>query len=299
MQTIKLPRSSGNYIQQVRQLRTLIDNKLTAFCTKKVVESGLTTKTFSYQFDLMGSRSGGQRKSVQKLRDLIQKAVKKQVPYLEYMEGGDLLKNTTQVQSVQLEMKSPWMVYRMTRGDRIREITPTTPWVKSMTRYLKFLNHKCVRKGIPLNVRMRSMSEEVHPDDIEGYETWYSSGAHQPINVRARITYIARISLVEYYYSPFTDNIDNHDTHTYEEYEQWLEANPDSTYPRHSYYDVDNWIVNSLENRHITVNPGSQKYKAPEKIFLELDSLQKVVKTLSRKASYDVAAFNIGSSEAS
>jgi hypothetical protein len=34
---------------------------------------------------------------------------------------------------------------------------------------------------------------------------------------------------------------------------------------------------------------------AVEKIFLVLEEMQQVIKTLSRKSNYDTAAFNIGS----
>ena len=152
MQTFKLPRSTGNYSLQVRQLRTLIDNKLTAFCTKKVLDRGVSKKTFKYHIDLVLNRSGGQRKSLQKLRDIIQKAVKKQVPYLEYVDGGDMLKNSSQTSSLQLELKSPWMTYTLAHGDRINHKTREMPWVKSMTRYVRFLNYNGIRKGIPIHI---------------------------------------------------------------------------------------------------------------------------------------------------
>jgi hypothetical protein len=97
-------------------------------------------------------------------------------------------------------------------------------------------------------------------------------------------------------YTPYTSIVNGANPlkiSTYDEYEKTLRGTD-----RRQFKRSDNWIYEDLTTRSITrYYPGMEKYAAPEKIFLVLDEMQQVVKTLSRKTSYDTSAFNIGSSE--
>lgn len=307
MQTFRVPRSSSDLPHQVHTLRSNADSILRKFGTQKILEKKLSTKTFNYEFDLTGLRSGGQRKSVQKLRDIISKAVKKQIPYLEYTMD-ELLQNSTAQNAVKIMVTSPWITVTKSRADAIAAMVDNLKYTKTLKRYTKYLRHKCIKYGIPLDFNVRN-SVEIHPDDLERHDRWQ----HGPVSVdtctfKLRVRFVITPSLCSYSYNSYLHLLrdvesglapDLKDIDSYYKYESYLLSNgsPESI---KAYKDEENWTSNELVTRgREQYYKGAEKYASPEKLFLILDQIQQVVKTLSRKTSYDTEAFNIGSGEAS
>ena len=306
MQTFKVPRSSSDLPYQVNRLRTDINDILRKFGTEKILEKKLSTKTFNYEFDLSGLRVGGQRKSVQKFRDIIFKAIKKQVPYLEYTKDGEMLQNSTATNAVMIKLVSPWITVTQTPSETINSIQNGTHYVKSLIRYLAFLRHKCIRRGIPLDFPMSSVFE-IHPEDLARYSLWSSVYQEESITFKVRVRSTINVKLVTYEYSPYVDWVhagnvlgtrpDLEHIKSYADYEAHI-SNVETA--RLRYLDQRNWTASDMNSRNrLGSYPGTEKYACPEKLFLILDEIQQVAKTLSRKTSYDTAAFNIGSGEAS
>jgi hypothetical protein len=301
MQTFKVPRSESDLPRQLQKMRLEAEEKLRVFCTKKILDHKLSTKTFNYQFDISGARAGGQRKSVQKLKDILYKAVKKQVPYIEYIAGGDIIINSTSSNAVALKIVSPYMTFDVEPWDSISTLSERMHWVRSMRRYTKYLNFKCMRGGIPLNLERIRFTHETHPEDMNAFHAWNQTQA-SPCKVRMRITLTAKLSIRGYFYDEYVRVITNNlvdGINTYEDYENYLIEYKHNERLA-SLRDVRNWETFDITSRRVpTFYPGVEKYVSAEKIFLILEELQQVIKTLSRKVSYDTAAFNIGSSEAS
>jgi len=301
MQTFKVPRSSSNLPREVNKLRVDAEEKFKHFCTKMIVDSKLSTKTFNYQFDMCGSRSGGQRKSVQKLKDILLKAVKKQVPYLEYMSGGDLLFNNNGANSVNIKLVSPYMMLTIPDGNEVSLLLESAKWVKVMRRYFRFLNYKCMRNGISLNIDRIRTNVEGHADEHDTYRQWTNNrGPKSDFTGRFKITLTAKVSIRGYShdaylrYNPLgVEPIPGVDTH--EKLAQHFLENNQLDNLR-AYRNVEIWDTYDITSRRgLSVYPDSERFMAVEKIFLVLEEMQQVIKTLSRKSNYDTAAFNIGS----
>lgn len=307
MQTFKVPRSSSDLPQQVQRLRTDADSILRKFGTQKILEKKLSTKTFNYEFDLSGARSGGQRKSIQKLRDIIIKSVKKQIPYLDYTRDGDILQNSTASNAVMIKLTSHWMTVTQTPTGLVEEVGYALPYVKSLKRYLTFLRYKCIRNGIPIDVPMRLVFE-THPDDIERHTLWNNKRKTTGLSFRIRVkaTISPKLYMHEYpgYVQLTQSMLDSPNNEmawidSYEKFEEYL-TGLNSPELLRAYHNPRNWNGADITGRRsVLFITGSEKYTSPEKVFLVLDEIQQVIKTLSRKTSYDTAAFNIGSSEAS
>jgi hypothetical protein len=296
MKTYRVPRGSADLPETVRQLRNTARLKLLQFGTQKILEKKLSTKTFNYEFDLVNYRSGGQRKSIQKIKDLIQKAVKKQIPYLDYVYGGDILNCNGAQNSALIPMASQYEMVTLTRNSRYPiDVLTRRQWYKAISRYCRYINYKNIQNGIPLHLGL-SFNAEIHPSDTEAYLKWSDTSSRSELNIRARTIGHISVSLVKFMYTPYTSIVNGANPlkiSTYDEYEKTLRGTD-----RRQFKRSDNWIYEDLTTRSITrYYPGMEKYAAPEKIFLVLDEMQQVVKTLSRKTSYDTSAFNIGSSE--
>jgi hypothetical protein len=301
MQTFKVPRSSSNLPREVNKLRVDAEEKFKHFCTKMIVDSKLSTKTFNYQFDMCGSRSGGQRKSVQKLKDILLKAVKKQVPYLEYMSGGDILFNNNGSNSVNIKISSPYMMLTIPADSEVSYMLENAHWVKSIRRYFKFMNYKCMRNGISLHMDRIRTTVEGHPEEHAPYKQWTQDRNQKPdFTGRFKITLTAKVSIRGYEHDAYLrhntigiEPLPGVDTHE-KLAEYWAERDVVGSLQR--YRDVSTWGTYDITSRRgLSVYPDSERFMAVEKIFLVLEEMQQVIKTLSRKSNYDTAAFNIGS----
>lgn len=295
MKTFKVPISSADLPRLVRKFREDADKRLREFCTKQILDKKLSTKTFSYDFDLSNSRSGGQRKSIQKLKDLIYKAVKKRILYLDYVRQGDMVVNGG-TNSVFIQLYSPCMqVSGRVPSDLLR-----TKWATSINRYCRYLNFKCIKYGIPINLST-SFSHVIHPDDQQKWEK--RSGE---VTVRLNMTASITVKLVLYSfpaYENFLMDPAGKDIKSYEDYEQYVKtkvSEGDTSWKpiAEMYKNQSNWRVRDFPRRgSIRYYRGLEKYYCAEKLFLILDEMQQVIKAFSRKTSYDTTAFNIGSDE--
>jgi G:T/U-mismatch repair DNA glycosylase len=300
MKTFKVSHSSADLPRLVQNIKTEADDKLRKFSIQQILDKQLSTKNFSYDFDLSNSRAGGQRKSVQKLKDIIFKAVKKRIVYLEYAKE-ELVSNGSQ-NSVFIKLVSPYVRTYVTPTSSIR--TEDNTWQKALNRYRKYINYKCIKHGVPLKISQISFNSTLHPNDLETYRSLPREGA----SIRYCLTASFAVKLTLYSFSAYEAMVESYGDnnplgiYSYDDFEKYLinkvkdnDAASIDTMKR--YKDADSWNARDFPRRG-TVRPyaGLEKYYAPEKVFLVLDEMQKVLMTLSRKTTYDTAAFNIGNS---
>ena len=299
MQIFKLPQSSAELPTLINRIRQESDNKLSAFCSNQILEKGLSTKTFKYDFDMGGTRSGSQRKSVQKLREILFKYVKKQLLYLDYVKGGDMVTLDGRYNNrVSIRVESPYIRTTFTRSNQsVDTLGKESKWYKSLTRYCRYLKYKAIRNGIPI-VLTPDVSVEAHPEDQEKRENWTASKG--PFVMRLKLTGRIAVSLSMFRYDPYAraaerktlpEGID-----TYAKYEVMLASNPDHAEELKRYKNPDSWTFHDIGSRYRSNNfPGAERYLVAEKAFLVLDEMIQVMKTLSRRVQYDTSAFDIGS----
>lgn len=298
MRKFKLPVTSGNLVGLIHEMRTGAAAKLSAFCSQQILDKKLSTKTFKYDFDIAGRRSGGQRKSVQKLREILYKHIKKQIPYLEYVSSGDsfLTMHSSRSNQVIFNLESYYTKVTLTSaGDIARELH-NLPWRKSIVRYSRFLNYKALRKGIPLNTVLTSFNHHIHEDDQEAYNRWTEGRNAESISVRIKMKVKLVVTISSYEYRRYTESRPPY-INSYDDYEKTLSGRD-----LIDFRDSDSWVTSDLTSTTASrsnTHPGYEKYHTAEKIFLVLDDLLKVITTLTRRVQYDTAAFNIGSAEAS
>lgn len=301
MRKFKLPQSTQDLSGLIQKMRTDSAVKLSKFCTKQILDKRLSTKTFNYEFDISGTRSGGQRKSVQKLREILWRHVKKQIPYLEYIRGSDnyVQPISHRPNAVMINLESQYFPITVSRADRDPFGTALDlRWTKSLQRYCRRMRYKCMRAGIPL-----SLSEETncefHPDDVAPYEQWNNKRQGELlVRVKIRMVVIAELSIYQY-----SDYIRSHqngqipEVKSYLDYEKYLEG-PAFATQRRRFHNVNNWSISALTSpSRVTPYPGYERFTTAEKIFTVLDEMIKVLTTLTRRVQYDTAAFDVGSIE--
>jgi hypothetical protein len=302
MQTFKIARQNANLPELVRKLRTDSDKVLREFGTKQILAKQLSTKTFNYEFDMVDSRAGGRRKSIQKLKDILLKAVKKELPYLEYCKSGDLLVNGGAT-NIGINLQMPYQAVTFTRNLSEQTVMSRTKYVRGVERYLRYINHKCIKAGIPIHLDWsRNAMVTVHPEDLPDYERW-NSGRGPDIKCRAKYAGTVDVRLTFYEFSTYmrvasgTAPIEGVTINTYADFEKYLVETNNAQMLR-EYRDAGCWTHRDMGRRgNLATYPGCEKYSSPEKIFLVLDEIVKVIKTFSRITTYDTTAFNIGSAE--
>lgn len=295
MRKFKLPMQSVSLVGVINEMRNQAATKLSAFCTKQILDKRLSTKTFKYDFDISGRRSGGQKKSVQKLREILYKHVKKHIPYVEYIKSGEDFFSVQANHSnrVMFNLESPYLRVTLTNLSIVDSMM-NHRWLRSLHRYARFLNHKSIRNGIPLSVEVLNPQREVHPDDLKTVEALsYRTG---PTTVRVKLKAKLSVNLCAWEHPDYLQWAQ--EDCTYDEYEAYLETDDTLKAALKSYRDGSSWIKRDLVRR-VLPYPGGEKYQTAEKIFLVLDEMIKVITTLTRRVEYDAAAFNIGSAEAS
>jgi hypothetical protein len=174
-------------------------------------------------------------------------------------------------------------------------------WVKSIRRYFKFMNYKCMRNGISLHMDRIRTTVEGHPEEHAPYKQWTQDRNQKPdFTGRFKITLTAKVSIRGYEHDAYLrhntigiEPLPGVDTHE-KLAEYWAERDVVGSLQR--YRDVSTWGTYDITSRRgLSVYPDSERFMAVEKIFLVLEEMQQVIKTLSRKSNYDTAAFNIGS----
>lgn len=307
MRKFKLPVTSGNLVELINEMRTGAAAKLSAFCSQQILDKRLSTKTFKYDFDIAGRRSGGQRKSVQKLREILLKHVKKQVSYLEYVRSGDAFMTVHSSRSNQIAFKleSPFFKVSITNEDYdLTGKVVASKWARGILRYSRFLNYKAIQSGTPLNCSVENLNFEISPDDLADYENWCAAGTRDRVGITLKLRASAKftVKIAAYEYPGFTQSRPP-GVNTYSEFESYLAKmiGPSRDIALSAYRNSSNWRARDLAGISYVNGDysGSEKYYTAEKIFLALDEMIKVIVTLTRRVQYDAAAFNIGSTEAS
>jgi hypothetical protein len=298
MKIIKVPLRQTNLASRIVGLRTRSREILNKFCIDKVRESKLSTSSFSYDFDLAGRTSlATKKKSVQRLFELLYKSVKKQIPYVEYIKGGEMF-NTTRItgEYAKIKLTSPYLavIFDEQHNDIHDEIV-NLKWLKSKHRYMRYLNQKSIEFGAPLFVGF-TYEHEVHPDDTNlCHEICEGRNIGGLIRVKLNITLTVRVGVWnDPAYEEFLESDRGYGIKTHDEYVSIMRENSETSYYA---YDPAQWTFTLARNaRYVR---GAEKYLCMEKLFVMLDQMQKVLKTFSRITTYDTAAFTIGGEQSS
>lgn len=302
MRKFKLPQNVSDLSSLIIKMRTDASNKLSKFCTQQILDKRLSTKTFNYEFDISGSRSGAQRKSVQKLKEILYKHVKKQIPYLEYIRGGEqfLFPLSNRPNGIGIKLESPYFPVTVSRLEpSFADVaSDSLKWKKSIERYCRFLRYKAIKNGIPISLSP-GFEFSIHPEDEAAYETWWKTRSGEAtFRVKAVSTVKAELVIYQFAnYAAIVTSAPELSITSYEEYQKHIIKEGDETTIRR-FKDPDRWTASPLTSRsRVEYYPGLERYSTSEKIFTVLDEMIKVITTFTRRVQYDTSAFNVGSVE--
>lgn len=304
MRTFKIKASNTSLRVRAEQLRRDSNDVLSKFCTQKILDSNLATKTFNYEFDFAGRQNGALRKSAQKLRDILYKAVKKKIIFLDYSANGDLLKNYPAGGNGGIFTLKSWPFKHTIPGgsgtaDRRGEFEQIK-YSKIITRYCRYLNYLAVKNKIPLHLTP-SFSLHVISSQVEDYQKWVVSKTARlepPKQYEVYITCEVSVLLNTYVYRNFRATLDYRNIAEMETYLQnKASEDPQAARALKDLGNLNNWAANPYHGRigARSIPDEDIRFRAPEKMFLILNSMQKVICSFTRLTSYDTQAFNVGS----
>lgn len=287
MKKIKLPVTSANLATRIASIRETAKKKLTKFMIDKVVENKLGIRTFNFEFDFKGDRDGGQRKSVQKFRDIILKSVEKQIPYIQYTEDGLFLKNDSR-DSVSLNLiLRPELVEisrtRSVRPERFKQ-------VKLIKRYIRLLNRKFIKGKFCVRIEAEE-TFKILPEHRDAFDA--AGKKQQSTSVYVTPTLFVRIKLCTWHHEAYGNRRVREEYPTLEQYIESYKRD----YPNSDIYAPQSWTTITLVPTSQRRVIGLENFSIPERFFLHIKDIEKVVKTFARVTSYDSTAFNIGAAE--
>lgn len=276
-------------------IRDLCDQakvKLRAFCTAKVIESGLATKTFPHEFNF--DSTSVFRKSVTKLKTLFYRNILKSLPYVNFTSKefiyvmdkdyiGVNVYSTDSMTVLSPEMlrkysekfHSDGCIYTVVSGITYREWYETEHLPKWAIRYCRYLNYIFRKNHLPVKISPEMLLKYDESDYTIARNS--PSGAVRrgaPISHHLELKF--RIQMAYWYH----DSVANRQT-----YASAVESgNP----PDQIFTESARWVA--------ALWPHSRKdlqyYRfSPEKIFFHLDKVMKIFGTLTRKAKYGSSAF--------
>ncbi|MNK27624.1 hypothetical protein D3C87_459860 [compost metagenome] len=299
MKTLRLPLQKTSLSTRIATLRNDIKARLKKFCIDKVIEHKLAPRTFSFEFDLDGTRDGGQKKSVQRMQALLYKNLLKRIPYLVHAKRGEFLKyeNSNRL-GIVLQLPTPIPV-KINANSDVQIAFEQSPKILAFKKYFKRINRHLREQGQCLKLES-SFEYHVPKGESMKYANAREQQSHQVIMFSGMVYVHFYIGV--WYHRAYMDRRQNSAARS-------LGIKSQKEY-------VDAVLAGKLENStNIVTSSDAWRfqtfreiysvkdclgyYLSTEKLFLILDEMQTVLKTLSRNTTYDPSAFNIGSPEAS
>lgn len=298
MKTIRLPVNSTSLSTRIYALRNDIRARLKKFCIDKVVEHKLAPRSFSFEFDLEGQRDGGQKKSIQKLQGLLEKSLLKQMPYLAYAKSGQFLKYASNNRLVtKLYLPAPIPV-RVSASNDMQSSFENSPKIRALKKYFKRINHALREQGQCLGVAA-NFSYEIPKSESMKYANARESNTEKVVFVTGVVNIDFQIGI--WTHRTWLDRREDSSVSRFNGQHGWIEhikANRNSEANRRALSSDTYWRLYSIREI-VSLKHLLGYYMSTEKMFLILNEMQQVLKTLSRVTTYDPSAFNIGSPEAS
>lgn len=290
MRTIHLKRSSVASSGSIRKTIRDAARILAKFGTQRVIEEKLAPSSLIYEFNFWGS-SREATKSTDKLSTLLRRALMKHAPYID-LSVEDYFKKASG--EIHINLCSPYFSVDSGEKSRIVDASLTTHWVKSLERYVKYLQFLCIKHKVPVLITC-SHAPEFSAESVERITKMTVSQMTDP-GASSHMTYriLGVIQILPVIWTPLDrpglvvgsfDNMQEYIDALVRAYGESL------AFSRENWQSKRPWLSSFPLKKFL---PGMEEYLAVEKIFLHLKDAIKVMRTLSRKTTYAAEAFCIG-----
>ena len=307
MRVIKIPVQNASASGRIKQLRNDVESALQNFCHQRLLETKLVGPTFSYRFTLSPtSNTTTDRSEIKKglvrLKELFRRDIEKSIPYIEHAREPLLNIKNRQTYTINLVSwaESSGIDYTQfirASGATRKELVKETSFGRLMQRYARYLQFLCLKYGAPFCIRLEYemkltdecfiKAQQLSPAESETYRPEYHyviSFNVDPVYWTPRIQMGVRVG-----------GVGALQTNPFDVIRTRLETETES-----AVYSLPGWIANYVANGRYhqpAVDSGFGKYWMAERIFLHIDSIRQILKTLSRKTSYAPTAFSIRTTE--
>lgn len=303
MRVMKIPVQNSSSGTRITKIRNDVELALQEFCNQRLLAAKLVGPTFTYRFNLSspGHRTADRseiKKGLVKLKELFRRDIEKSVPYV--VHAREPLLNIQNRQTFIITLVSwadragiTYNAFRQLnstgRADLVREST----FGKLMERYQRYLQFLCLKYAVPFQITPQYEIQLSNEDRIkaESFETSESEANFVP-----EFHMIVKLCVEPVYWLPNGIVGNNHPGATIAEVIRGaLQNNSESeffrTYHWRSYY------ISNGRPAHTSNIKDISSYWMAERIFLFIDPIRRVLKTLSRKTSYVPSAFSIRTAE--
>lgn len=306
MKTMKLAVSRTSLATRIAALRKDSRARLKKFCIDTVVSKKLAARTFSFEFDFSGERDGTMKKSIQRMRELILKSVEKQIPYVSYASGGLILRNRSS-QGVLIEVKLFPKTIKIKRGQHVEDILEDVKDIKSIRRYCRRLNREAIKAGQTLSINLVPSWQFPNNEESVKFNDLQNKSRDFEMDLSIVPVIKVNVNVGVWVLTTYNDLMLRAPTlrSRYPEVDDFIAAiqrkdrdlvdfgvNVEDVYSR------DLWFFhNPPDSQRNGRTEGHSRYRVPEKMFLIINQMQRILKTFARISSYDSSAFNIGTPE--
>lgn len=232
----------------------------------KLREEKMVSPSFNFLFEIVTSDSLA-KKSLAKLVEVLQKHIRKSIPFFEYLIGI-----TSQKSGV------------------VVPVSTTSPrQVKVIKRYISFINYKCRKNGVPGYLSFENISSS----DCEAIDR-----ANNTFNENSASKSDSNIHKVVFIWGCHK-YIRNSFEHPTGDMDDVISANLSKS----SHWDkvALNIYSRSIRDNTVYLNANSHPVLgpliSPERIFFFLPEIIKSITTISRKGLYDYRAFSISADQ--
>jgi hypothetical protein len=308
MRTIKIPVQNASQGTRLSRMRIDAGEALQDFCHQKLLATKLVGPTFSYRFNLCpGINSSTMRSEIKKglvrLKELFRRDLEKSIPYTEY--AREPLLNIKNRQTYQICLMS-WAEksavnhrqFQSLSGAARRALVRESAYGRVIERYVRYLQFLCLKYGAPFLLKIDT---DLKYSDASNIEVQGIYSEEQAANYYPELHYVCKINIDPVYFTPIAiGNLRTTNSTTLRSIPEWINTVLKNGLKEDAVYTVDQWVGYPIANgRPVSTTDitGLGKYWIAERMFLFIDEIRQVLKSLSRKTSYVPSAFSIRTSE--
>jgi hypothetical protein len=309
MRVMKIPVQNSSQGARLVKMRADTDSALVDFCHQQLLKSKLAGPTFSYRFNLVPrSNTTASRSEIKKglvrLKELFRRDLEKSIPYIEYAREPLLNIRGRQTYSITLvswaeNLGISFYQYQRLSGSGRRDLVKQSSYGRVLERYKRYLQYLCLKYGAPfmLTIDFDFKLSDASQLECQGLQTQEQQAEYKP-----EFHYVCRINIDPTYWTPREVYGANGRAGTAERsIENWIKTNLKNHGSAQTYH-VDRWVSHYIANgrpAQTTDITDLGRYWVAERIFLFIDPIRKILKSLSRKTSYVPSAFSIRAAEGS
>lgn len=271
-------------------IRNSAATRLRQYCVDRVIALGLATMSSKNTELYLGNAGTASRKTIGKLRTMLQKYLLKNMPYLDSIEGGFLQLHDREYFKIMLysipEVRTIPLLLNRTRQTSNYEVNSSSALRRAALdkigdhkwseRYCRYMNYLCRKYRVPLKLSP-STTLDFEPTDVGAAGMLPTEAERHSYPIRSKLSTRILITVGAWYndnlYSGFEvpPNISDADL-----------ANPRG-------WEFSQ-IIGMGENRFSMLADFN-----PYQIFLHLENCIRVLQTLTRKVSYGYSAYSFRS----